>query len=283
MMESVRKILNACAVLAVLCAPSGASALPDSNTIEFSNCMLALPGTTFTAAAQCGFLEVPENPADPDGRKIDLHVAVAGATSTDVEPDPVFFLAGGPGQAASETWVMIKPVLEKIRKRRDIVMIDQRGTGQSNKLQCVPDGAEDLNAEIDLEFIASEARKCLDSLDADPRFYTTTIGMQDYERVRRAMGYEKINVMGVSYGTRAAQVYLRQFPEAVRTVTLDSVLPMQLALGQEHARMLDRAVEAVFDDCRNDETCNSLYPRHEDELNQLRIYPVLSLGLAYRF
>lgn len=261
--------MTAGAALAALFVPLQATALPDSNTIEFSNCMLALPGTTFTAPARCGFLEVPENPAEPVGRTIRIHVAVAGATSTDIEPDPVFFFAGGPGQAASETWVMLRPVLDKIRKKRDIVMIDQRGTGRSNKLQCQPEGAEDLNAEIDLEFIAGETRRCLEGLDADPRYYTTTIGMQDYDRVRRAMGYDKINIMGVSYGTRAAQVYLRQFPGTVRTVTLDSVLPMQLALGQEHARMLDRAVESVFDDCRDDATCSALFPRHEDELNRL--------------
>jgi len=265
----MRRLFAAITAFIVLTVPPGAIALPDSNTIEFSNCMLALPGTTATAAAQCGFLEVPENPDEPAGRTIRIHVAIAGATSTDIAPDPVFFFAGGPGQAASETWVMLRPVLDKIRKKRDIVMIDQRGTGQSNKLQCLPEGAEDLNAEIDLEMIARETRKCLDSLDADPRFYTTTIGMQDYDLVRQAMGYEQVNIMGVSYGTRAAQVYLRQFPGSVRTVTLDSVLPMQLALGQDHARMLDRAVAAVFEDCREDTACNRLYPGHGDELNAL--------------
>ena len=164
---------------------------------------------------------------------------------------------------------MLRPVLDKIRKKRDIVMIDQRGTGQSNKLHCASEAEEDLNTEIDLEFIARETRKCLASLDADPRLYTTAIAMRDYDLVRRAMGYDSINVMGVSYGTRAAQVYLRQFPDAVRTVTLDSVIPMQLALGQEHARMLDKAVAEVFEDCRADETCNELYPGHENELNAL--------------
>ena len=119
MMVSVRKILTACAALAVLCAPSGASALPDSNTIEFSNCMLALPGTTFTASAQCGFLEVPENPADPEGRKIPIHVAVAGATSTDVEPDPVFFFAGGPGLGGRLTRAVrdLDAIIERLERR----------------------------------------------------------------------------------------------------------------------------------------------------------------------
>jgi pimeloyl-ACP methyl ester carboxylesterase len=93
--------------------------------------------------------------------------------------------------------------------------------------------------------------------------------MGDYNRVREAIGYDRINIMGVSYGTRSAQVYLRQYPETVRTVTLDSVVPMQLALGQEHAAMLDRSVEKVFEDCQQDETCNSLFPRHAEELNAL--------------
>jgi len=256
-------------VLVSLVLPVPAMALPDSNQIEFSNCMLALPGTNFTASARCGTLDVPENPADPEGRKITLNIAVAPATGSTTEPDPVFFFAGGPGQAATETWVIIRPNLRQVRKTRDIVMIDQRGTGKSNKLACESDIEEDLNQEIDLDLIRSEAEKCLAELDGDPRFYTTTIAMGDYNRVREAMGYDKINIMGVSYGTRAAQVYLREFPETVRTVTLDSVVPMQLALGQEHAPMLDQSVAAVFADCAKDETCNALYPHRADELNAL--------------
>ena len=258
-----------CVVLAWLALPVPAMALPDSNQIEFSNCMLALPGTNYTASARCGSLDVAENPAQPDGRKITLNIAVAPATGSTTEPDPVFFFAGGPGQASTETWVMIRPTLRQIRKTRDIVMIDQRGTGKSNKLACESDIEEDLNQEIDLDLIRSETEKCLAELDGDPRFYTTTIAMSDYNRVREAMGYDKINIMGVSYGTRAAQVYLREFPQTVRTVTLDSVVPMQLALGQEHAPMLDQSVAAVFADCQSDATCNALYPRHADELNAL--------------
>lgn len=255
--------------LVIVALPGAAFALPDSNQIEFDNCMLALPGTNMTASARCGSLEVAENPADPDGKKISLNIAIAPATGKTTEPDPVFFFAGGPGQAATETWVMIRPVLQKIRKSRDIVMIDQRGTGQSNKLVCESEIEEDLNQEIDLDLIRSETEKCLAELGGDPRYYTTTIAMGDYNQVREAMGYDKINIMGVSYGTRSAQVYLRLFPETVRTVTLDSVVPMQLALGQEHAPMLDRSVQTVFEDCARDETCNSLYPGHAEELNAL--------------
>ena len=249
--------------------PETVLALPDSNQIEFSNCMLTLPGTNLTANARCGSLEVPEDPTEPTGRRISLNIAIAPATGKTTEPDPVFFFAGGPGQAASETWVIMRSVLNKIRKNRDIVMVDQRGTGQSNKLACESEVEEDLNQEIDLDLIRTETEKCLADLDGDPRLYTTTIAMGDYNLVREAMGYEKINLMGVSYGTRAAQVYLRLFPESVRSVTLDSVVPMQLALGQEHAPMLDRSVEKVFADCASDESCNALFPRQVDELNDL--------------
>jgi pimeloyl-ACP methyl ester carboxylesterase len=256
-------------VLFLMALPTTVLALPDSNQIEFSNCMLSLPGTNYTAAARCGSLEVPENPEDSAGRQITLNIAVAPATGKTTEPDPVFFFAGGPGQAASETWVMLRSVLNKIRKTRDIVMIDQRGTGGSNKLACTSDIEEDLNQELDLELVRTETEKCLAELDGDTRFYTTNIAMADYNKVREAMGYEKINIMGVSYGTRSAQVYLRLFPDTVRTVTLDSVVPMQLALGQEHALALDHSVAKVFEDCQNDETCHSLYPHTIDELKSL--------------
>ena len=258
------KKLFFCMALVWLAVPTTALALPDSNQIEFSNCMLSLPGTNLTATARCGSYDVAENPSKPDGRKINLNIAIAPATGKTTEPDPVFFFAGGPGQAASETWVMLRSTLSKIRKTRDIVMVDQRGTGKSNKLACESEVEEDLNQEIDLELIRTETEKCLAELDGDPRFYTTSIAMADYNAVRQAMGYDQINIMGVSYGTRAAQVYLRLFPETVRTVTLDSVVPMQLALGQEHAPMLDASVKAVFADCAGDEACNTLYP-HQAE------------------
>ena len=257
------------AALALL-MPVRAAALPDSNTIEFSNCVLGMPGTTLTATAQCGSLDVPEDPDQPDGRQISLNIAYAKATSTEVAPDPVFIFAGGPGQAATETWVMLRGTLGKIRRNRDIVMIDQRGTGGSNKLDCPPLEEEiDLNREIDLEQVRRQTEQCAANLDGDPRFYTTTHGMRDYDTVRRAMGYEQINLLGISYGTRSAQVYLRMFPDTVRTVTLDSVLPMQLALGQEHAPMLDRAVNEVFRDCREDADCNRLFPTSKIELQAL--------------
>lgn len=241
-------------------------AQPATNTVDFESCLLSMPGSPATARADCGFIEVSEDPNDPNGNTIPIHIAVAPSTATQPEPDPVFFFAGGPGQAASETWVMIRETLSKIREKRDIVMIDQRGTGQSNKLACPVDEDMDLNAELDLEYVAEQTTICRNQLQADLRLYTTDIAMSDYNQVRIAMGYEQINIMGVSYGTRAAQVYLKKYPETVRSVVLDSVVPMQLALGQDHAPMLDAALSRVFNDCYNNEQCNDSFG---DSLNQL--------------
>lgn len=234
-------------------------ALPDANTIEFSNCTLTLPGTTRTAQARCGSLEVAENPEQPDGNKIKLHIALAPAVSRTPMPDPLFLFAGGPGQAASEAYVGIQPILEKIRRERDIVLIDQRGTGQSNPLRCPYDESETLETTMDIGLVAERTRECLADVNGDPRFYTTTIAMHDYEMVRQAMGYEQINLYGASYGTRSSQVYLRHYPEKVRSIILDSIVPMELILGTEHAKMLDRSVAAIFDDCWRDKECSEKF------------------------
>ena len=242
-------------------------ALPESNSIEFSNCTLLLPGTTRTTQARCGWLDVPENPEDPQSRQIKLHVALAPAAARNPAPDPLFVFAGGPGQAASEAYVILQPILQGIRKDRDIVLIDQRGTGQSNPLRCpMFEDVETLETAVDLELTREQTGICLEGLDGDPRFYTTTIAMQDYDKVRAAMGYETINLYGGSYGTRTAQVYLRLFPQRVRSIILDSVVPMDLILGSEHAMMLDRSVEETFTACKSDPDCNHLYGEGIDGL-----------------
>ena len=262
----LNRTVSALAAVGLINMSSQVQAQSEANTVNFEDCVLSMPGSPATARANCGFIEVPENPNDPNGKKISIHIAIAPSTATQPEPDPVFFFAGGPGQAASETWVMIRGTLSKIREKRDIVMIDQRGTGQSNKLACPIDEDMDLNTELDLGYVAEQTIICRDQFQADLRFYTTDIAMSDFNQVRVAMGYEKINIMGVSYGTRAAQVYLRKHPETVRSVVLDSVVPMQLALGQDHAPMLDAALAKVFDDCYNNEECNYSFG---DSLNQL--------------
>ena len=163
---------------------------------------------------------VPEDPTAPDGRRIELAITVLPATGPDRlrAPDPVFALHGGPGAAAA----FLAPVFagQPLRSRRDVVLVDQRGTGASNGIRCgIADPAAWLLAMLRFDFAPSAC----DTSEADPRLYTTPIAMDDLDAVRAALGYERINLWGGSYGSRAALVYMRQHPERVRAAVLDGV------------------------------------------------------------
>jgi pimeloyl-ACP methyl ester carboxylesterase len=240
-------------------------AAPAESALELSPCELHVPGTGLTAPAECGWFEVAENPAEPEGRKIKLRVARVPAQGREVEPDPLILFAGGPGQAATEAWLIVAPAFRKLNENRDILLIDQRGTGQSNPLRCRQIALDEAML-LDWDDLEDSTRDCLAGLQGDPRFYTTTIAMQDYDQVRAALGYEQLNLFGVSYGTRAAQVYLRLFPERVRTVVLDSVVPQTLALGSEHAKKLDLALDRVLDSCEADADCRQAFPQSRENL-----------------
>jgi len=259
-------LMGACLLLAL--NPVSARGEKKKPSLEMTICQLMLPGTSLTTEAECGWLEVPEDPSRPAGKIIKLRVARVPAKERHVEPDPLVLFAGGPGQAASEAWLIIAPALRRVNKNRDVLLVDQRGTGQSNPLRCPQMELAEALA-VDWDRLADLTRECLEGLDGDPRFYTTTIAMQDYDRVRAALGYERLNLLGVSYGTRAAQVYLRLFPERVRTVVLDSVTPQDLALGTEHALRLDQTVARVLSSCESDAECNQTFPDVLHDLNSL--------------
>jgi pimeloyl-ACP methyl ester carboxylesterase len=207
------------------------------------------------AYGRCGTLEVPLDPAAPDGPKIGLFVARLEAFSPEPRPDPLLLIAGGPGQSTVDFYLQLRGAFELARRDRDIILVDQRGTGRSAEgFACeVPDdlsldtaAPEDLNRVIDA---------CVAELDHDPRFYTTSVAVQDLERVRAALGIEQWNVYGVSYGTRVAQHYLRRYPAHVRSVVLDGVVPPPLALGPDVAREAQRALEQIFARCAADAEC----------------------------
>lgn len=237
----------------------------DKTALELSPCELRLPGTSLTAPAECGWFEVAENPAEPDGKRIKLRVARVPAQGRKVEPDPLILFAGGPGQAATEAWLIVAPAFRKLTENRDVLLIDQRGTGQSNPLRCRKIALDEALV-MGWDDLATNSRECLDDLAGDPRFYTTTIAMQDYDQVRAALGYQQLNLFGVSYGSRAAQVYLRLFPERVRTVVLDSVVPQTLALGSEHAVKLDQALDRILAGCESDVSCRESFPDSRENL-----------------
>src|SRR6185312_5256893 len=181
------------------------------------------------------------------------------AISTRKRPDPLFVLAGGPGMAATSFYTSVAPVFERIHRDRDIVLVDQRGTGDSNALDC-ESSEEDLYQSTTAEIVA-EAERCLKMLGAhaDVRFYTTSLAVQDLDRVRAALGYERIDLYGSSYGTVVAQQYLRHFPARVRSVILDGVVPPQLALGATSALDAQAALSSIFSRCVLEPACRARF------------------------
>ncbi|QKK01393.1 MAG: alpha/beta fold hydrolase [Pseudomonadota bacterium] len=240
---------------------SGAAASePGTRWDALESCELSTPGGQATASARCGTLSVPENPDSPDGRRIELAFAVSPARVGTPQPDPVAFLAGGPGQSARDTLPIMQRALRDINRTRDLIFLDQRGTGGSNPLDCELDETGEVWLEPDWDEAIAALRECLDQWDADVRYYTTRHGADDLDRLREAFGIEQLNLIGGSYGTRMAQVYLRRYPERVRSVVLDGIVPMRLHLGAEHGPMLDRALERLFEACRQQPECSETFP-----------------------
>ncbi|RPI33653.1 MAG: alpha/beta fold hydrolase, partial [Chloroflexota bacterium] len=236
------------------CTPQQAPQPEIKPTISLEPCQLSAPGQVTRKEAKCGTLTVYENREAGSGRQIDLRIAVIPSISRNPAPDPLFFLTGGPGQAATESFPVMASAFERIQQKRDIVLVDQRGTGQSNPLKC-PVLDEDLENQADdayMDFLNT----CLESLDADPRLYTTWIAMQDLDQVREALGYQQINLYGVSYGTRAVLTYLKQYPDRVRSVILDGVVPQDEVLGIDVGRDAQRALDMIFARCAADQACN---------------------------
>lgn len=240
------------AVLAGSCAPQ-----PETSAIDrLHECTL----DEGPAGAYCGTLSVFENRDTRQGRQIALKIVVAPALRRDAAPDPLFVLAGGPGQPAASMASGLLPAFRRFRTDRDIVFVDQRGTGESNRLGCDPSPAELDEVSTDDARIEARFRACLAALDADPRFYTTPIAMDDLDDVRAFLGYERISLWGGSYGTRAALVYLRQHEDRVRSVVIDGVAPPDMFLPLHVARDAQRALDRLFADCRADAACARAFP-----------------------
>ncbi|MGA0611314.1 alpha/beta hydrolase [Caldimonas sp. KR1-144] len=215
----------------------------------------------------CGHVTRALDPAQPAGRTIDVHYLVVPATARRKASDPVFFLAGGPGQSAIALAGSVTPLLLRLGNQRDLVFVDQRGTGRSAALACDDEDDEHrpLAERIDLQRMVERLRACRARLAAQPhgdlRQYTTTIAMADLDAVRAALGAERINLVGGSYGTRAALEYLRQFPQRVRRAVLDGVAPPDMALSASMSADAQRVLDAQFDACERDAACAARHPR----------------------
>lgn len=255
----------------------GAVQAQTRNVIALEECRLESPSEGGSVAARCGWLTVPENRADPRGRNLRLHVAVVPALRLQPMPDPLFVLSGGPGQAASDFYTALSAAFTRIRRDRDIVLVDQRGTGRSNRLDCAFDEDADF-ARADPQQVQEQTRACLTALKADARFYTTSVAVHDLDDVRSALGYATLNFYSVSYGTRVAQHYMRRYPDKVRTAILDGVVPVDLALGPDISLQAQRALDGLFDRCAADADCHARFPTLRadflDLRNTLRAAPV---------
>lgn len=263
----MKPLLLTVALAAALATPvAGARTL---GSLEFTPCELAQPGTGATTRAECATLEVPENPAEPQGRKLSLKVGLVAARAAEPQPDPVIFIAGGPGQSATESYPSIAGGFARLREKRHVLFIDQRGTGGSHRLACdFPDELAEAAASTDVQ--VQMARDCLASLDADLAMYTTSVAVSDLEALRQALGAPKLNVYGGSYGTRVAQEYARQFPDGVRSLLLDGVVPPELALGSEHSINLESALKAMLGRCAQQPACADTFGNPFDTLYALR-------------
>jgi pimeloyl-ACP methyl ester carboxylesterase len=255
----------------VACAATAALAQPVTNrgAPEFDDCRIRAAAGYPGIKARCSTFLQPENPADPDSPQLSLRVVIVPALSLEPEPDPFTIIAGGPGQGSVAFYAGYAQAFEKIRRKRDILLIDQRGTGESASLSC--DTSEDLiEGQYSIEQTLAETQMCLDKLPHDPRFFTTSIAVQDLEALRLALAIPQLNLYGISYGTRVALHYLRRYPSATRTVILDGVVPPALAFGPIIATEAQKALDAIFARCAEDTACNERFPRVHDEFVALQ-------------
>ncbi|MFC2165630.1 alpha/beta hydrolase [Acidobacteriota bacterium] len=213
-----------------------------------------------------GTFSVFEDRVLQKGRMIKLDVVVLHAIGTETKPDPVFYLAGGPGADVTQNerglwghW---------IRKERDIVLVSQRGTGGDNKLDCAAITNDDnIQGYLDPLFNVESYRLCYEELkkNYDLTKYSTCLAADDLNEIRVVLGYDTINLMGGSYGTRMAFVYMRRHPKTVRSATLNGVAPIAFKNPLFHAPAIQEALQLLFAECANDPDSHKAYPNFEDE------------------
>src|SRR5210317_1165244 len=241
--------------LLALAGPASAQAL----TLE--DCRISAGPGHSSIKARCGTMLRPENPADPKSPKIEVKVSVVAALNLNPQADPVVPIAGGPGQGSIEFYSMVSGAFESLRRNRDILLVDQRGTGNSSRMDCViDDDAILFEDQYSLEDTVEFIDKCLEELPHDPRYFTTSVAVTDLEAARQALGYGPLNLYGVSYGSRVAQHFAKRFPRATRSIVLDGVVPPQIVLGPEIATEAQVALEQIFARCAADEACNTRFP-----------------------
>ncbi len=238
------------------CQPLAALAASRVKPISLETCIVV----NGQVKAECGTLRVPEDRSHPGGRTLDLKVVVVRASGPDRQPDPLFYIVGGPGVAVTTDSIVTTSynyIFSKVNEQRDLVFVDQRGTNDSHRLACAWPAFE--IADGTQQQVNDWIKQCLAKLDGDPRFYTTVPAMQDLDAARAALGYDKINLYGISYGAKAVQVYARMYPEHTRAVVIDHGNALDLPLWPTILRATQSALDQVLSYCEQDEPCHAAY------------------------
>jgi pimeloyl-ACP methyl ester carboxylesterase len=231
---------------------------PAASAQDLAGCVLELESTE-RLYADCGTLAVPLDYAMPDGDRIELSFARVPALAANPRPDPLVLIAGGPGQSTIDLYLQMRGAFALVRRDRDIVLLDQRGTGRSaDGFACT--FADDIDFQTASNTLLEELMSdCLRALERDPRFYTTSIAARDLDALREALGVAEWNLYGVSYGTRVAQHYLRRYPEGSRRLILDGVVPTTLVLGPDMAANAQNALDGIFERCARHAECDERF------------------------
>lgn len=258
-------VVRVAPALAVLVA--GAARLP-AQALQLAACRAA----NVDAEVRCGVFPVHENPADPRSRTIPLKVIVMPSRAAAPRPDPVFFVSpGGPGTTNSEA-LLPGAWFSPLRDDRDIVIVDLRGTSGPSRLDCdLSDAALGEASYLGPLFPKAKVDACRAALEkkVDLRYYTTPIIVQDFDAVRRALGYAKVNLWAVSWGTRVEYLWLRMHPETVRSAILEGSAPVSFLNPLPHARSAQDAIDSLFAECQRQPACHASFPNVRAELDSV--------------
>lgn len=246
-----------------------ATSAPASPTLELSDCRISAGPGYPSIKARCGTFLRPLNPDSPESGELELRVAVVPALDLNPKPDPLVPLAGGPGGGAIQFYAAYYAAFEPVRRDRDILLLDQRGTGSSARMDC-PFDDDIVEGQYTDEQTLEFTKSCLEQLPHDPRFFTTSLAVMDLEALRLALGYPSLNLLGTSYGTRVAQHFARRYPDATRTIVLDGVVPPQIPLGPEIATEAQRALDDILARCLRDAACNERFPEIDLDFASIR-------------